>query len=143
TYIGDRDPDELRLTLMQRAEEGLAIKVVQAFPSEARLTMTIAVDPRFERQRLTEVIERAVKEPPSGPLSPQRAPIGGQFPTSPLFDLLHSIPGVVAVTDAQLVTIDRNNNTNIHSLGQLDVRCVPEGEFFDFTPDEALVIHLV
>lgn len=147
TYIGTRPPEQLKQALADRAELGLPIQVVQATAAAATLKLTIAADPDFEKGKLEQAIKDELLDPDTGLLAVVHAPIGGQFLVSPIYEAVHSVPGVVAV---QSVSLDATNTATGQqlfedfSLADLDMFCpIPSGVFLDFTGGDGVEIHFV
>jgi hypothetical protein len=97
TYIGSAQPEALVTALQKDAEPGLAIDARRATPLYSTLHVEVEVDRRFDNDLVAAKVLAALIDPDTGPLAKKNAPIGRPLYRSTLFDVIHSVPGVVGV----------------------------------------------
>ena len=139
TYIGAPSESELHEQISPFGEEGLRIRLKRATRIEGvTLSFGIAAHPDFELTALERAIRDALLDPDDGPLALENTPIGSQLLVSPLFETVHSVPGVVAVRSVTLEGPGFSFDLEDHRM-----LCVRTGLYVDFTLPDAVLINFV
>jgi len=100
TYIGSARREDVIAALQKDAEPGLAIDARPANAQGCFFYVGIEVDRRYDKDAVALDVRNALIDPDTGPLAKKNAPIGRPLYRSTIFDVIHSIPGVVGVTAA-------------------------------------------
>lgn len=122
-YIGTPSEIELARALRKRSELNLVIDVHRAEAIESTLSLVLEIDDDFLPDPVMAAVKEALLDAKTGPLAPANAPIGGQFLAGPIYRIVQSIPGVVAIQSAFL------NREDLASDGHV---CVPADFYFSF-----------
>jgi hypothetical protein len=137
-YIGTPSEQELAAMLRKRSELNLVIDVHRAQAIDSTLSLVLELDPDFLPDPVIAAVRTALLDAKTGPLAPANAPIGGQFLAGPIYQLVQSIPGVVAIQNARL--IDYPDNFDLALSGLV---CVPTDFYFNFPTETGVSITQV
>lgn len=137
TYIGEPDEESLRKKLLQFGEVGMPIDVVKAISDPPNVLLTIAADPDFEREGLERAVKEALFDPETGPFAVSNVPIDAPLLISPIYEALHSVPGVVAVAGLWIFAVQYQGGL---FAPDHDMLCpVIPGYFLDFESPNATI----
>jgi predicted phage baseplate assembly protein len=133
-FIGDADPVKLHGKLRDQADPTLSIDVRPAVSDRATLTLDVAAQPRFDKDKVAEAVRKRLIDPETGLLVRKNAQIGGNFPFSVLYDEVQKVEGVLALQDLELVVkiVRFEGVGQIKLFGNEEGFCLPQGEFLDF-----------
>jgi hypothetical protein len=130
SYIGDSGTGANLLKTLQGLSDVTApIVVREAFAKSASLTLLISCDPRYWGEDVSSNVLNALTAEKTGLLSPEQVGIGQPLFRSRIFEVVQSVPGVIAILSMTL----RLRLTNlIDSVVSQPAVCPGVGYYFDF-----------
>jgi len=134
-YIGSASNSTITNLLLNQADPTIPISVKQASPIAVRVSISIAVDPRYIAEDVAIAVQHSLS---SGLLHVSNATIGGSFWTTHIFEAVAQIEGVVALTALNFSGTDVELIPN--STGGT---CVPDGRYYDFSDSNAISVAAV
>jgi hypothetical protein len=98
-YIGAATLAKDVKTKLRGLSDGITpFAVEEAVPVAARLTLSIATDPKRLSKDVVNAVRAALTDPANGLLAPERIGIGRALFRSRIFEAVLAVPGAVAVT---------------------------------------------
>jgi hypothetical protein len=128
TFIGSSTEADLLDRLRKQADPTLPILVKHATALPRTLQITVGVDPKFKKDDVATAVNLALSSAPDGILAIENASIGGQLWVSQIYEVVHSVKGVVSVESAVMYTEFGFPIT----LALTDVICAAASSYFDF-----------
>jgi hypothetical protein len=127
-FIGSATKGEVTADLRKHGDPDLLIDVTPAQALPRTLELTVTVRQRLDPKAIGEEVRRRLADEPDGLLAAPNAIIGGELWVSRIYEVAHSVDGVVSVDSAVLL-----GDSAPPALAKTDVVCVPAKSYFDFS----------